>query len=413
MPALVALGLFAAGCGSDNSSSGSGATTTAAAGGATTTAASGGATTTGAATTAAATSAVANKDPITIALLGIESGPNATDNRHNAIDLAVEEINAKGGMSGHPVKYTAYDAGQTPDQASTALQKALSDKPTVIIGLPVTAQVQATAPLLGQAGIPVIHSAQSPNVGFSKLNVPNIYRMNVAADKQTAAMVKYVTENVKPKKVGLIYSTDTNSTESGQRIEAGLKAAGVDVVSRTVAPTATDTTEAVLAFKDVDATISWTFPAVNSVFMKQRAQNGLTAPHFMDTGGSTVVGLGLATGDELKGLSYVAQCDSDVLTGPQVDAFRQAYQKKFGKLDFAAANPTNYDTLYYIDAMVKKANGSIAAKDLDAAMGTTDYTGVCGDLKTNADHDLMTTMYVVDASGGPTSKKLVATYKNS
>jgi branched-chain amino acid transport system substrate-binding protein len=420
MPALVALGLFAAGCGSDNSGSSSGATTTAASAGATTTAASGatttaasGATTTGAATSAAATSAVANKDPINIALLGIESGPNATDNRHNAIDLAVEEINANGGMSGHPVKYTAYDAGQTPDQATTALQKALGDKPNVIIGLPVTAQVQATAPTLKDSGLPVIHSAQSPNVGFAKLGVPSLYRMNVAADKQTEAMVKYVTENVKPKKVGLIYSTDTNSTESGQRIETALKAAGVDVTTRTVAPTATDTTEAVLAFKDVDATISWTFPAVNSVFMKQRAQNGLTAPHFMDTGGSTVVGLGLATGDELKGLSYVAQCDADVLTGPKVDAFKQAYQKKFGKLDFAASNPTNYDTLYFIDAMVKKANGSIAAKDLDAVMGTTDYTGVCGDLKTNADHDLMTTMYVVDASGGPTSKKLAATYKNS
>src|SRR5262245_12743362 len=420
MPALVALGLFAAGCGSDNSSSSSGATTTAAAAGATTTAAAAGAattaasgaTTTGAATTAAATSAVANKDPINIALLGIESGPNATDNRHNAIDLAVEELNAKGGMSGHPVKYTAYDAGQTPDQAATALQKALGDKPNVIIGLPVTAQVQATAPLLGQSGIPVIHSAQSPNVGFAKLGVPSIYRMNVAADKQTDAMVKYVTENVKPKKVGLIYSTDTNSTESGQRIEAGLKAAGIDVTSRTVAPTATDTTEAVLAFKDADATISWTFPAVNSVFMKQRAQNGLTAPHFMDTGGSVVVGLGLATGDELKGLSYVSQCDADVLTGANVDAYKAAYQKKFGKLDYAASNPTNYDTIYFIDALVKKA-GSIDAKALDAALPTADYKGVCGDLKANADHDLMTTMYVVDAGSGSATKKLLQTYTNS
>ncbi len=311
-----------------------------------------------------------------IALLGIESGPNATDNRHNTLDLAIEELNAKGGIMGHPVKYTAYDAGQTPDQAATALQKAHGDKPTVIIGLPVTAQVQATAPLLGQSGIPVIHQAQSPNVGFSKLNVPNIYRMNVAADKQTDAMVKYVSETVKPKKVGLIYSSDTNSTESGKRIESGLTAAGIEVVSRTVAPTATDTTEAVLAFKDVDATISWTFPAVNSVFMKQRAQNGLTAPHFMDTGGSTVVGLGLATGDELKGLSYVTQCDADVLTGANVDAYKAAYTKKFGKLDYAASNPTNYDTVYYIDALVKKAGGSIAAKDLDAALATTDYTGV-------------------------------------
>jgi ABC-type branched-subunit amino acid transport system substrate-binding protein len=225
-------------------------------------------------------------------------------------------------------------------------------------------------------------------------------------------MVKYVTQVAKPKKVGLIYSSDTNSTESGKRIESGLKAAGIDVVSRTVSPTATDVTEAVLAFKDVDATISWTFPAVNSVFLKQRAQNGLTAPHFMDTGGSTVVGLGLATGDALKGLSYVSQCDADVLTGANVDAYKQAYTQKFGKFDYAGANAANYDTLYFINEMVKKA-GSIDPKALGATMAGIDYKGVCGELKTNAEHDLMTTMYVIDAGGGTGQKKLLQTYTAS
>ncbi len=409
MPTLIAFGLVAAGCGSDNSSGSSAATTA----GSTATTAGGAATTAGGgAATTTASSAVANKDPIKIALLSIESGPNAPDTRHNTIDLAVQQLNANGGMQGHPVQYTAYDAGQTPDQASTALQKALSDKPNVIIGLPVTAQVQATAPLLQQSGIPVIHQAQSPDLSFAKLKVDDLYRMNVSADKQTDAMIKYVTQAAKPKKVGLIYSSDTNSTESGKRIEDGLKAAGVDVVSRTVSPTATDVTEAVLAFKGVDATISWTFPAVNSVFLKQRAQNGLTAPHFMDTGGSTVVGLGLATGDALKGLSYVSQCDADVLTGANVDAYKQAYTQKFGKFDYAGSNAANYDTLYFINEMVKKA-GSIDPKALTATMSGIDYKGVCGELKSNADHDLMTTMYVVDSGGGTGQKKLLQTYTNA
>ena len=56
--------------------------------------------------------------------------------------------------------------------------------------------------------------------------------------------------------------------------------------------------------------------------------------------------------------------------------------------------------------------GQSATKGV-ACNGRMFGTGVCGDLKTNADHDLMTTMYVVDASAGPGSKKLVATYKNS
>jgi branched-chain amino acid transport system substrate-binding protein len=403
MPTLVAVGLLAAGCGGDNSG-GSAATT------AGTTATTSGAATTTASTTASTTATTsANKDPITIGLLGIESGPNAFDGRHNTLELAIAELNAKGGIDGHPVKYTAYDAGQTPDLALTAMQKAISDKPTIIVGLPVTAQVQAVAPLVAQAGIPVIHQAQSPNVGFAKLNLANAYRMNVAADKQTAAMVKYVTETVKPKTVGLIYSTDTNSTESGKRIEAGLTAAGVTVTTRTVESTATDTTEAVLAFKGLDATISWTFPAVNSVFMKQRAQNGLTAPHFMDTGGGTVVGLGLNTPDELKGFNYVSQCDGDVASGAKADAYRNAYKAKYGKLDFNSANPTLYDTVYFIDALVKAA-GSIDAKALDAALPKVDYTGVCGDEKTNADHDLMTTMYIIGADGGAANKKLLQTY---
>src|SRR3954468_21924827 len=49
--------------------------------------------------------------PYVIGFLGAETGPNASPIRHNAIDLAVKDINAQGGIDGHPVKYQAYDAG--------------------------------------------------------------------------------------------------------------------------------------------------------------------------------------------------------------------------------------------------------------------------------------------------------------
>ena len=62
--------------------------------------------------------------------------------------------------------------------------------------------------------------------------------------------------------------------------------------------------------------------------------------------------------------------------------------------------------------MVKKA-GSIDPKALTATMSGIDYKGVCGELKSNADHDLMTTMYMVDSGGGTGQKKLLQTFTNS
>src|SRR5258708_7591743 len=97
----------------------------------------------------------AAKDPIKIAYVGIESGPNATSNRHNTLDLAVEQLNAKGGLGGHKLQLDIYDGGQTAELALTAVKKALSTNPSAIIGLPVTAQVQAVAPLVSPTRIPV------------------------------------------------------------------------------------------------------------------------------------------------------------------------------------------------------------------------------------------------------------------
>ena len=71
--------------------------------------------------------------------------------------------------------------------------------------------------------------------------------------------MKYVVENLKSKKVGLLNSTDTNSAYGGKLIAEGLKAGGVEVTQREIASFATDVTEAVLAFKgaNVDSVVFW------------------------------------------------------------------------------------------------------------------------------------------------------------
>ncbi|TDB83583.1 ABC transporter substrate-binding protein [Actinomadura sp. KC216] len=353
-----------------------------------------------------------SNEPIKIAWMGAESGEYATKDRHYAIDLAVEHINAKGGIDGRKVEYKPYDGGLTPQQGVTAVKKALADKPTAIVGLATTAQVKAAAPLLKSAGIPTMHFAQSHTLGKSTLKVDNVFRYGPTEAMQTHALTDYMVKNTKPKKVGLLASTDPGSDEAARLLRAGLTAGGVtNIVERRVPQTATDLTEAVLAFRGVDATVSWSFPTINSLFLRQRGQNGLTAPHFGDNSGGSILGGNLNPPAELKGYHYVIACDPDLSGTPEAKAYVQAYQAKYGP------GPTNpqlaqgYDGFRVLAAAIEKA-GSSEPEAVTKALESVQYQGVCGTYKADAENDLYHSDVIIDASGGLAGRKLLQKYDN-
>ena len=386
---LIAVSLLLAACGDDDSGSNATATTT------TTTAADGSSTT------------AANKDPVKMGLLGVETGPNASEDRHDTIELAIDELGSAGG---HPLEYSAYDAQYTPDAATLAVKKAISDGMNVLIGPIVTAQIKALAPILKDSGIPIVHSAQSPEVNFDNLGIENAFRMNVPADEQTAALIKYVVEELKPQTVGLLASSDDNSKLSGDLIQKGLEDAGITVTRREVPADSTDLTEAVLAFQDVDVTVSWSFPQIESLFLRQRAQHGITVPEIASVSGSVLVNQGLNTPEEFTGYHYVSQCDGDVADTPTADQFRTTYEAKYPG-GTALSAPTNYDSVRFIAAAIEKA-GSLDPSAIVKAMGEVSVDGVCGTLKSDSKHDLMHDMMIVSADGGKANKELAATYSN-
>src|SRR5690606_24753184 len=130
------LGMAACGDDDDDDATGTGGTETSAPGSDTTAVA--GATD----ETSAGTGTVTppSGEPIRIAWLVPETGPNAVEGRHNTLELAIADINARGGVLGRPLEYEAYDSQFTPDQAVTATELALSEDPDVLMGYFVTAQ---------------------------------------------------------------------------------------------------------------------------------------------------------------------------------------------------------------------------------------------------------------------------------
>ncbi len=74
--------------------------------------------------------------PIKLADVAELSGGGATvgTNWKNGIDLAIEEINAKGGVLGHKLEVTHADSQSNPGVARAQVQKALDGEPYVLLG---------------------------------------------------------------------------------------------------------------------------------------------------------------------------------------------------------------------------------------------------------------------------------------
>jgi ABC-type branched-subunit amino acid transport system substrate-binding protein len=349
--------------------------------------------------------------------MAAETGPNASPLRHNAIELAIDEANKNGGADGHPIKYQAYDAGigTDPTQTVTAVQKAISDHVDAIMGIGATAALKAVAPIVAQAGIPMIHTAQNPTLDLSKLGAQGngIFRAWPRSDLDAEVMADYISDVVKPTKLGLLNTTDETSAFVGKAIVAALNKKGfTNIVHREVSPTATDLTEAIVAFKGTDVTVQWGFPAVDVLFQKQMTANGENQPTVCSPSCATMFTQNLNSPNELTNITYLSHCDPDVLTTKEARDFVTSYRAKFpdqAQKDTASAQPSTYDEVLILAKAATDAK-SIDAKAVIAQLGKMTYTGVCGPYKTDNEHNMVHSAQLVDERGGPLQKKLVKSF---
>lgn len=130
--------------------------------------------------------------PIRIGFIGPLTGEAASFgvDTLNGVKLAVEELNAKGGISGRPIELIAEDGRCTPTDATNATQKLLNiDKVIAIIGGQCSGETLAAAPLTEAAKIILLSPvSSSPNV----TSAGNYVFRNYPSDAlKTKAMARY------------------------------------------------------------------------------------------------------------------------------------------------------------------------------------------------------------------------------
>ncbi|CCD94476.1 putative branched-chain amino acid ABC transporter (substrate-binding protein) [Bradyrhizobium sp. ORS 375] len=143
--------------------------------------------------------------PIKIANVAELSGGGATvgTNWKNGIDLAVEEINAKGGILGRKIEVSHADSQSNPGVARAQVQKALDGEPYVLLGPGYSGSVKVTAPLAAEAGITQIMGGEAAEL--TQAGNKFLFRTSFGQQSSMPKVAKYINDELKAKSVAVVW----------------------------------------------------------------------------------------------------------------------------------------------------------------------------------------------------------------
>lgn len=353
--------------------------------------------------------AASAKTPILIGFIDFESGPNSLPDRHNSVLMAVNQINAKGGVDGHMITIKYYDSGVSSEETVTGVEKAIGDHPTAIIGLPVSSGVQAAASVITSSGIPTLQLASDNSTDADKIGANNLFRPLATVTEEAYGQAKYVASK-HPNTVGIWDDSDLNAATQMKLVQTDLKSMGVkNVIYRESPLTPTDTTQQVVDMKGADALVSGGFPAAEALYAKQLAQNGITAPLTMSYGAYATIAFKLAPQNVLDKDNWLSICQPQSSTSPVAKSYVADYHAAYPTANVVSSAPQNYDAVYAVADAIKAGGGNLSPSSVIKNLAKANFTGACGQYATDKHHNMIHQVQVISA-GDPT--KNLGVYQN-
>ncbi len=293
------------------------------------------------------------------------SGATVGTNWKNGIDLAVGEINAKGGILGAKIVVTHADSQSNAGIAKAQVQKALDSEPYALLGPGYSGSVKVCAPLAAEAGVAEIMGGEAAEL--TRAGNKFLFRTSFGQQTSMPKIAKYIAEVLKAKTAAVVWVNNDFGKGGHDTILKEFAARGVKVV-------ADDSTEAGQADFAADALkVKSANPDVVFVYLneeesarilKELRKADVKAPLVGETTliGQKVIEL---AGDAANGaLGHVGlTTDAPV---PAVKAFRDRFVAKYHYVpDHNGIK--GYLAVYMIKAATEKM-GKLDSKNLAAAL---------------------------------------------
>jgi branched-chain amino acid transport system substrate-binding protein len=176
--------------------------------------------------------AIAAKDPILIGYLPALTGPSSSTGIgiNRGVQMAVQEINAAGGIDGRQIELISRDTQSDPTKAvNGAAELTRGQKVNVVFGPINSGEALAVVPMLARINVPQLHPCWVDTLADAK-KYPLCFRNGPTNQQIGGAANRYVVETLKRKKVAVISDTTGYGTASLIAYVPMLKTMGAEVV---------------------------------------------------------------------------------------------------------------------------------------------------------------------------------------
>ena len=292
----------------------------------------------------------------------------------NGAQIAVDEINAAGGINGKQIEYRFEDDQNDAEKAVNAYNTLKDWGMQMLVGTTTTAPCIAVAGKTASDNLfQITPSASAPSVLSSGNG--NIFQVCFTDPNQGIASAQYIAENKLAKKIGIIYdSSDVYSSGIEEKFEAEAKDKGLQIVSKAAftADSKTDFGTQLQKAKDAGADLLFLpiYYQEASIILKQADTMGYK-PKFFGVDGMdgilTVENFDTKLAEDVMLLTPFAADAKDKTVQNFVKTYKEKYKDTPNQ--FAA---DSYDAVYALKAAIEesKATTDMSASDMcDALKG--------------------------------------------
>ena len=303
------------------------------------------------------------------------------------MELAVDEINAKGGMLGRKIDWTFYDAESQTQKGLTATRRLLDqDKVDMIVGGGnMSGMAIAMLGLTEKADVPFMSTEGAMDIVTPIAERKWTFKSTVDDEQVMERLADYFAKKG-IKKIAFLGDSSGFGQSAVVQLKKVAQRRGLDVMYETFNPSDTDMMPQLDKIKsaNVQAIICWTVTPAGVVFLKQAQQLGLDKLTLIHSYGFVDQRYMKLAGDAAKNLLLVSVKFPVGADLPDADpqkariaALTKAFEAKFRRKPNQFAAQT-YDAIYLVRAAIEKAGGTDRARVRDALEGIHDWQGVSG-----------------------------------
>src|SRR5499427_4226695 len=307
-----------------------------------------------------------------------------------SMEIAVEEINAKGGVGGLPIDLICYDTQTSEAEALKTVSRLVErDRVLAIAGPCFSSEFEAIAPQLDTQLKTVINSYCSAKPGLSAMS-KWAFRNTLTSDKQLKPVVAAWVAEYRPKKVVIIYDAEdaVSKAEGVSVLPALFKEHGIEILDMLSYRTKdTDYSAQITRAKSLGAEgigLGSCYQNAGAI-VKEAHKQGLivpvvggacaSAPGFIEIAGKAAEGAYMST---------AAWIDDP---RPEVQAYVKKVMPRLGGRLPPYSGPRAYDIIYSYKSCIEKSGVTNKPEDLEAdrnrirecLAGMKHFPGVAGE----------------------------------